>query len=241
MGMQEAQVGIAGLGAVSSALGANKASKEAARQAAEQQRLQQMQLDFARKQYEDEQGYIRPIRDRLTAEAMSEQPLDYARMRGQIEENYANAARKFMGQRGGLASAAQRGLEMGKRSSMADAYGQGLTARRNLQQGLLARDQSAMLGSQYGQALGGMAAGYGRQADMMRGAAQQGWGNFATGLGNVAYGLAAMKPSQGMQDTTTLSTPTAPSEVPYGPMFSHIDYGPYPGIQNTLNIPYGGR
>lgn len=252
-----------GIGAASSLLGANSASKEAARQAEEQRRLQQQQLDFQKQMYDKERGYIDPIRDRLTNEAMSGQPLDYARIAAQVKGNYADAARKLgVGAGGsGLARGAQRGMAMQQASTLADAYAQGLTARRGLQQNLLARDQSAALGSQYAGGLGSMAGLAGQNAAMYRNAAQQGWQNFGQGLSGIAYGLASMKPEQGMRDATVpgnmsgladrpaMTAPPSygtPPEVggsptlfqSYSPSFGQEYFSqPFMGQQPSLSIP----
>ncbi len=241
-GMYTAGASLIGSGL--SYLGAKGAQSAADRQQAAQNAAMAQEQELRRQMYEREMGYVTPIRDRLTAEAMSSQPLDYALVSAQIKKNYADAQRKFAGMaNSGVGAAALRGTQLGQASDLGTAYAQGLQARRNLQMGLLSKDNSAALGSGYAGAYGQQAALAGQRAGQYGQLAAQGWQGFGQGLSGMAYGLGQM---YGLKDDNVPAGQTTTSA--YGPSYTPGSYlpgsipitnYPTPGLPPSGGVPYG--
>ena len=187
-----AAIAIAGAGVVMSGINANNANKQAGKALSAQQQMEQQKLDFQREQYQRYLSLFGPTEERLAREANSEQPLDYDKNKAAITTNTDQSLRNIsrqMSMRGmagsGTDVGANRGALMGQGAALSGAYAEGLDKRRNLGLSLTGRGQIG--GSANGVASGmqGMSNLFGSQAGMWGGAAQQGWGNFSTGLGEL--------------------------------------------------------
>lgn len=186
-----------GLGLLGSGLSANagKSAASDAAKASEQQAAAQMaNLNYQKQMAKWAMGYADPSLRRLSAEAKSDQPLDYGLMAAQIRRNYANQARNLTGlgygRMAGMGSA-MRGLQLGQASDLSQAFAEGLSKKRGLQQWLGGTMGGAAMGQagNVGQAYGGLGNVYGQQAQQAYGAAQQGWQGAYQGILGAAQGL----------------------------------------------------
>lgn len=172
----------AGVGAIAGFLGGRGADKAAERDRKERKQYSEQQLALNRQMLEQEAKIMRPIKERLGAEAMSSQPLDYAQISARIRQNYANALRQ-LNETSGIGASRNQGARLKMATELAGAYGQGLTNRRNLGLALMGRDQTAQFASSLGQSYQNMAE-IARQEQMMNEAsAREQYGMAAQGLG----------------------------------------------------------
>ena len=184
-----ATIGAGVLGAGASLSSANKAGKASQNAANAQERMSAKELAFRQAMFDYEKQMTQPLRQKLTDEAMSSEPLDYAQTSAKIKQNYADARRKLAEQGYGagtvgssLGAAGAQGLELGEASDLAGAYAQGLTARRGLGTQMLGYGNYSGSQNALGGAMQNQANLYGQQASQYGQAAQQGWSNAGNAL-----------------------------------------------------------
>jgi hypothetical protein len=224
----------AGVGALTSAFSGARASREARREAAKQEALQQQDLELRKRMYEEEKAYVQPIREALTAEAMSDEPLDYAQIAAQVKDNYAAAKRRLSATPGGLSNAALQGANLSEASALAGAYAQGKAARRALRSTLLSKDATAALGSNVAAGHGQQASAAGQRAAAQEAAARESWSNVARGLGSAAtlYGsrpatINASEPNTYFPIGGSRAIPTVPMGTTFVSSPTPIEVAPY--------------
>lgn len=179
------------VGLVGGFLGGKKmdaAAKEAKR---ERKLYGEQQMAMNKELYDQERKIMRPIKERLGAEAMSSEPLDYAQISGRIRENYANALRRI-NETSGIGAARSQSARLKMATELAGAYGQGLTNRRNLGLTLMSKDQTATYANQLGRSYENMAEVARQEQAAYEQSAAQNWQAAASGLGQLAYGVSGM-------------------------------------------------
>lgn len=179
------------VGLVGGFLGGKKmdaAAKEAER---ERKLYGEQQMAMNKELYDQERKIMRPIKERLGAEAMSSEPLDYAQISGRIRENYANALRRI-NETSGIGAARSQSARLKMATELAGAYGQGLTNRRNLGLTLMSQDQTATYANQLGRSYENMAEAARQEQAAYEQSAAQNWQAAASGLGQLAYGVSGM-------------------------------------------------
>ena len=184
------------VGGGASMAGASKSANAASAASDAQKASAAGDLAFRQKQYDRYLGLIGPIEDKLSAEAQSNQPLDYDQNAARIKQNYANASRNItssMGMRGmagsGLDAGAMRGAALQQAGDLSGAYATGLQNRRNLGLTLANKNQIQNAATGVGQGMQGLTNLYGQQAGMYNQAAAQGWQGFGQNMNQLAVGL----------------------------------------------------
>jgi hypothetical protein len=217
--------GSAVIGAGASMSSAGKAGKAARDAASKQEAMSAKELAFRQAMYDHEKQMTQPLRQKLTDEAMSSEPLDYAGTSAKIKQGYAEAKRRLAesgygaGTAGtGVGATNAQALDLGEASDLAGAWTQGMSAKRGLGTQLLGYGNNA--GAQQGLAgaMQGQANLYGQQASQYGQAAQQGWanaGNAISGvvrdLGRLGYGSGSAPASVA---TNYTSDPLANASLP---------------------------
>jgi hypothetical protein len=179
------------VGLVGGFLGGKKmdaAAKEAKR---ERKLYGEQQMAMNKELYDQERKIMRPIKERLGAEAMSSEPLDYAQISGRIRENYANALRRI-NETSGIGAARSQSARLKMATELAGAYGQGLANRRNLGLTLMSKDQTATYANQLGRSYENMAEVARQEQAAYEQSAAQNWQAAASGLGQLAYGVSGI-------------------------------------------------
>ena len=161
---------------LSSVLGSRSAKKSgsSAGSFAEEAQKQQIEaaradLAFRQKMYEEAQAKYGPLEQQILGQAISNEPLGYDMLSGQIQQQYADALRNLsaMGyQGGGLAGGAARQAQFGMAEALPQAYAQGQMNRLNLGTSLLARNPAYGLGQNVSGAYQNLANAYGNQFDV---------------------------------------------------------------------------
>ena len=181
----------AGVGAIAGFLGGKSADKKAEAAKRERKMYGEQNMAMNRELFEQEKRIMRPIKERLGAEAMSSQPLDYAQISARIRQNYANALRQ-LNETSGIGASRNQGARLKMATELAGAYGQGLANRRNLGLALMGRDQTAQYASNLGRSYENMAE-MARQEQMLNEAsARENYAMAAQGLGQALYGAQQM-------------------------------------------------
>lgn len=193
-------------------------------------------LAMRRQFMEEQQRLYGPVEQSLVREASSPLPLNYGPVSGAIQRNYDTAGRGLnvsMAQRGlsgsPVEAATSAGLQLGRAGALSQAFSQGLQQRLALAQGVLQRFQPAQNVQMTSQGLGQLGGFYGQQAGLWGGAAQQGYSNAATALGNLAQTMQTQsyldKMKQGNIEGMITGPETAPTDVPMMPEVAQpIDY-----------------
>lgn len=186
------------VGLVGGFLGGKKmdaAAKEAKR---ERKLYGEQQMAMNKELYDQERKIMRPIKERLGAEAMSSEPLDYAQTSQRIRENYASALRRI-NETSGLGAARAQGARLKMAGELAGAYQQGLANRRNLGLTLMNKDQTATYAGALGRSYDNMSdIAYSEQLANER-AAKENWQSAVSGLGQLVYGVGGMMGGGGNQ------------------------------------------
>lgn len=221
------------LGAGASMSSANKAGKAARDAANKQEAMSAKELAFRQAMYDYEKQMTQPLRQKLTDEAMSSEPLDYAGTSAKIKQGYAEARRRLdeqgygAGTAGtGLGATNAQALDLGEASDLAGAWAQGMSAKRGLGTQLLGYGN--FTGAQQGVAgaMQGQANLYGQQASQYGQAAQQGWAN----AGNALNGT--------IRDLGRIKWPTPPPPPPPGSPAAPLGQGQSPSNGAGAPSPY---
>lgn len=245
--------GSALIGAGASMSSAGKAGKAARDAANKQEAMSAKELAFRQAMYDYEKQMTQPLRQKLTDEAMSSEPLDYAGTSAKIKQGYAEAKRRLAesgygaGTAGtGVGATNAQALDLGEASDIAGAWAQGMSAKRGLGTQLLGYGN--FTGAQQGVAgaMQGQANLYGQQASQYGQAAQQGWANAGNALGGAIRDLARQQknptpiptPVPGGWEKIPESTPTSqtpyqsPTPLPDLPAPYEPWKNPYPNAEN---------
>ena len=189
--------GSAAIGAGASMSSANKAGKAARDAANKQEAMSAKELAFRQAMYDYEKQMTQPLRQKLTDEAMSSQPLDYAGTSAKIKQGYAEAKRRLAesgygaGTAGtGVGATNAQALDLGEASDLAGAWEQGMKAKRNLGTTMMGYGNFANTQNALANSMSANANYYGQQADKYGQAAQQGWQNAANAAGGIVSGIA---------------------------------------------------
>lgn len=221
------------IGAGASMSSANKAGKAARDAANKQEAMSAKELAFRQAMYDYEKQMTQPLRQKLTDEAMSSEPLDYAGTSAKIKQGYAEARRRLdeqgygAGTAGtGLGATNAQALDLGEASDLAGAWAQGMSAKRGLGTQLLGYGN--FTGAQQGVAgaMQGQANLYGQQASQYGQAAQQGWAN----AGNALNGT--------IRDLGRIKWPTPPPPPPPGSPAAPLGQGQSPSNGAGAPSPY---
>lgn len=198
---------VAGAGVVGGMMSAGKAQSSADNARASQERMAAADLGFRQMVYNEEKqrradqdAYIKPIRNALTAKAFSQDNPFFQDQKGMIERGYTNANMAMeeklaqSGQRdAGLGAAMRQGSEINKARDLSTAWKQGKQQQLALAGQLLGMPGDANpLGAAQGvgQAYANFGNMYGQNAAMFQGMAQQGWGAAGSAAGSYANYLA---------------------------------------------------
>ena len=220
--------GSAVIGAGASMSAANKAGKASREAANRQEQMSAKELAFRQAMFDYEKQMTQPLRQKLTDEAMSSEPLDYAGTSAKIKQGYGEARRRLAEQGYGTGTAGTglgatnaQALDLGEASDLAGAWAQGMSAKRGLGTQLLGYGN--FTGAQQGLAgaMQGQANLYGQQASQYGQAAQQGWANAGKAIDGAIRDLARQQktptpnptPTPGGHEKIPESTPT--SQTPY--------------------------
>lgn len=186
---------------IGGAMSAGKAQKSADAARVSQERMAAADLGFRQMVYNEEKqrraeqdAYIKPIRNALTAKAFSQDNPFFQDQKGLIERGYTNAGvatEEKLGQNGqrdgGLGAAMRQGLEINKARDLSTAWKQGKQQQLALAGQLLGMPQDARpleAANGVGQAYGNFANMYGQNAQLFQGMANSAWGSAAQGAGN---------------------------------------------------------
>lgn len=234
--MVAAAIGVAGAG--TSIYGASKSASAGESAAKQQKELSMADLAFRQKQYDRYLGMYGPIEEKLGAEARSEEPIGYDRMKAQIETQAGEAGRNMsasMAQRGiagsGLDVGGMRGLAMNKMNALSGAYSQGLENKRRLGMELTGRGQIGAAAQGISGGMQNLANFYGNQADLYNRAAERGWQNAGQSLQGVGSMLAKRSSMQNTQKAEP--EPESSEENPLGWDYSNLSSG------NTVTPAFG--
>jgi len=239
-------VGVGAVTLVGGMVQGNQASKKQKGAMNDQMAMQQADLDFRMRQYEEEKAFTDPLRNQLREQALADGPLDYGPMRDQISQQYGMAQRNMtaaMAQRGlsgsGVDAGATRGMLLSQAGDLSRAYNQGLINKRGLAMSLVARDNRMQAGAALGQGYQNMAGLHGQNAAAYGQAAQAGYSAAANGMMNglMAYGM-----SRGGGGSTIANNTFDPEPLQQiTPANNNLTLaqGPTPGLQNTSGIGWG--
>jgi hypothetical protein len=252
--------GSAVIGAGASMSSAGKAGKAARDAASKQEAMSAKELAFRQAMYDHEKQMTQPLRQKLTDEAMSSEPLDYAGTSAKIKQGYAEAKRRLAesgygaGTAGtGVGATNAQALDLGEASDLAGAWTQGMSAKRGLGTTMMGYGNFANTQNALANSMSANANYYGHQADKYGQAAQQGWQNAANAAGGIVSGIARYFASKEespsaetdyQRDDWTQDLPQAP----YGanpslpsPTRSALDFMPntgYRGGSGSSNVEY---
>lgn len=195
-GVATATVVAGALGAGASMSAAGKSSRAAKDAASKQEAMSNKELAFRQAMYDHEKQMTQPIRQKLTDEAMSGEPLDYAQTSAKIKQNYADARRRLAEQGYGtgtvgspLGAAGAQGMELAEASDLGGAFAQGMSAKRGLGTTLMGYGNVNGTGNGVAGAMGSQGGLYGQQAAQYGAAAQQGWNTAGNAVGGAIRGL----------------------------------------------------
>lgn len=199
-GVATATVAAGVLGAGASMSAAGKSSRAAKDAASKQEAMSNKELAFRQAMYDYEKQMTQPIRQKLTDEAMSGEPLDYAQTSAKIKQNYADARRRLAEQGYGtgtvgspLGAAGAQGMELAEASDLGGAFAQGMSAKRGLGTTLMGYGNVNGTGNGVAGAMGSQGGLYGQQAAQYGTAAQQAWANAGNALNGTIRDLGRMK------------------------------------------------
>ena len=188
------------IGAGASMSAAGKSSRAAKDAASKQEAMSNKELAFRQAMYDYEKQMTQPIRQKLTNEYMSGEPLDYAQTSAKIKQNYADARRRLAEQGYGtgtvgspLGAAGAQGMELAEASDLGGAFAQGMSAKRGLGTTLMGYGNVNVTGNGVAGAMGSQGGLYGQQAAQYGAAAQQSWANAGNALNGTIRDLGRIK------------------------------------------------
>ena len=232
------------IGAGASMASAGKAGGAAKDAASKQEAMSNKELAFRQAMYDYEKQMTQPIREKLTNEYMSGEPLDYAQTSAKVKQNYADARRRLAEQGYGtgtvgspLGAAGSQGMELAEASDLAGAYAQGLSAKRGLGTTLMGYGNVNGAGNGVAGAMGAQGSMYGQQAAQHGAAAQQAWANAGNAVGGVIRGLGRMYGGNSDSETVdwyhpdssiAIQTNYAPDSIGELPSSPYVSSNPIP-------------
>ena len=222
-----------GVGAIAGFLGGKSADKKAEAAKRERKMYGEQNMAMNRELFEQEKRIMRPIKERLGAEAMSSQPLDYAQISARIRQNYANALRQ-LNETSGIGASRNQGARLKMAGELAGAYQQGLTNRRNLALAVSERDQTNQLAMNVSPGYQNLQRLKENEAGIQGQQAAANWGAAASGLGQLIYGVSQMN-SQPQPPTNTPYLMPNPSST--ASQMGINPYGQIPWAPTNLELP----
>lgn len=228
--------GVLGTGASMSAAG--KSSRAAKDAASKQEAMSNKELAFRQAMYDYEKQMTQPIRQKLTDEAMSGEPLDYAQTSAKIKQNYADARRRLAEQGYGtgtvgspLGAAGAQGMELAEASDLGGAFAQGMSAKRGLGTTLMGYGNVNGTGNGVAGAMGSQGGLYGQQAAQYGTAAQQAWANAGNALNGTIRDLGRINYGGSESPATSVQTNYTPDPTMALPASNYG--GPSPILSQT--------
>ncbi len=227
--------GVTVAGTIYSGVSANKAGKEAKKQAENQQRLLSEDLEERKRIARRQEGIYGPIEEQIAAAAAAKgiDPIRAGIVRQRVGTEFNAADRNILtmiGNRGvssGLGASLLGASQMNRARAMASGILGEYQNKDAMRLQLLSRYNPLQLGEFKSQGLRGMSEFYGQEAARARAAEQQGWQSAAQGVMNVGLMYALrQQPKQGvaappigdpsMTPLTSVSTPSN-SVLPQAP------------------------
>lgn len=191
--MSVAWVGVAAVGAVGSYMSAKSAANAANAQAAQQAAIQQQQLAFNQKVYEDEKAKQAPAIGFLQTALNSKTPINWGQTSGFINKQFDRADRgttEALGRSGLLGSGVQAATTQGNRlklaTTLSDAWLKGQTDKYGIAGALIGASNPIAAANGVNSSYSNIAGSFGANADRYR---QMSNDSYAAMASNIQQGM----------------------------------------------------